>query len=408
MEEGFKDLISRYQGSHSLPRQFYTSEALYKMDIEHYWNHSWIWVGHINQISNVGDFFLFDYGYESIIVARDKDKCINAFLNVCRHRGSRVCIEKSGNTRVFACPYHAWTYELNGNLRAAREMGDGFDKAKHSLKRVNLRIFHGLIFICISDDPPNIDEGLLQLEELVAPFEFENLKVVHRANYPVAANWKLALENYMECYHCAPAHLEYSRSHSLKDPSSANTELKNCLLKKSKEVGLSGDELQINSLGAKDVEMDFYFSRYPLFQGYQTGSKSGKKLAPLLGKLKDFDGGTTDIQIGILNNFLSYSDHVIGYRFIPRSLQSTDIEVIWMVRQDAEEGIDYNLEDLIWLWHCTAQDDERIIGLNQKGVNSDHYVPGPLSNMEWGIKAFHAGYLKQLNKKTNINSKNFV
>ena len=408
MEEGFKELISTYQGSHSLPRQFYTSEALYKMDIEHYWNHSWIWVGHINQISNVGDFFLFDYGYESIIVARDKDKCINAFLNVCRHRGSRVCIEKSGNTRVFACPYHAWTYELNGNLRAAREMGDGFDKAKHSLKRVNLRIFHGLIFICISDDPPNIDEGLLQLEELVAPFEFENLKIVHRANYPVAANWKLALENYMECYHCAPAHLEYSRSHSLKDPSSANTELKNCLLKKSIEVGLSGDELQINALGSKDVEMDFYFSRYPLFQGYQTGSKSGKKLAPLLGKLKDFDGGTTDIQIGILNNFLSYSDHVIGYRFIPRSLQSTDIEVIWMVRQDAEEGIDYNLEDLIWLWHCTSQDDERIIGLNQKGVNSDHYVPGPLSNMEWGIKAFHAGYLKQLNKKTNINSKNFV
>ena len=79
-----------------------------------------------------------------------------------------------------------------------------------------------------------------------------------------------------------------------------------------------------------------------------------------------------------------------------------------MVRQDAEEGIDYNLEDLIWLWHCTSQDDERIIGLNQKGVNSDHYVPGPLSNMEWGIKAFHAGYMKQLDKKTNINSKNFV
>ena len=241
MEEGFKELISRYQGSHSLPRQFYTSETLYKMDIEHYWNHSWIWVGHIDQISNVGDFFLFDYGYESVIVARDKDKCINAFLNVCRHRGSRVCIEKSGNTRVFACPYHAWTYELNGNLRAAREMGDGFDKAKHSLKRVNLRIFHGLIFICISDDPPNIDEGLLQLEELVAPFEFENLKIVHKENYPVAANWKLALENYMECYHCAPAHLEYSRSHSLKDPSSANIELKNYMLKKSIDVVLSGE-----------------------------------------------------------------------------------------------------------------------------------------------------------------------
>ena len=404
MEEGFKELISKYQGSQSLPRQFYTSETVYKMDIQHYWNHSWIWVGHINQIPNVGDFLLFDYGYESVIIARDKNNSVNAFLNVCRHRGSRVCIEKSGNTRVFVCPYHAWTYELNGSLRAAREMEDDFNTAEYSLKKVNLRIFHGLIFICVADNPPNIDEGLLQLEPLVEPFEFENLKIVHSANYPVAANWKLALENYMECYHCAPAHLEYSRSHSLKDPSSANIELKNCMLKKSMDVGLSGEELHINLLESNNVEMDFYFSRYPLFQGYKTGSKSGEKLAPLLGRLKDFDGGTSDIQIGILNNFLSYSDHVIGYRFIPRSLQITDIEVIWMVRENAEEGKDYNLEDLTWLWHCTSQDDERIIALNQKGVNSNHYVPGPLSNMEWGIKAFHAGYLKQLEEKTNINS----
>ena len=404
MEEGFKELISKYQGSQSLPRQFYTSETVYKMDIQHYWNHSWIWVGHVNQIPNVGDFFLFDYGYESVIIARDKNGSVNAFLNVCRHRGSRVCIEKSGNTRVFVCPYHAWTYELNGSLRAAREMEGNFNTAEYSLKKVNLRIFHGLIFICVADNPPNIDEGLLQLEPLVEPFEFENLKIVHSANYPVAANWKLALENYMECYHCAPAHLEYSRSHSLKDPSSANIELKNCLLKKSMDVGLSGEELQINLLESNNVEMDFYFSRYPLFQGYKTGSKSGEKLAPLLGRLKDFDGGTSDIQIGILNNFLSYSDHVIGYRFIPRSLQLTDIEVIWMVREDAEEGKDYNLEDLTWLWHCTSKDDERIIALNQKGVNSNHYLPGPLSNMEWGIKAFHAGYLKQLEEKTNINS----
>ena len=404
MEEGFKELISKYQGSQSLPRQFYTSETVYKMDIQHYWNHSWIWVGHINQIPNVGDFLLFDYGYESVIIARDKNNSVNAFLNVCRHRGSRVCIEKSGNTRVFVCPYHAWTYELNGSLRAAREMEDNFNTAEYSLKKVNLRIFHGLIFICVADNPPNIDEGLFQLEPLVEPFEFENLKIVHSANYPVAANWKLALENYMECYHCAPAHLEYSRSHSLKDPSSANIELKNCLLKKSMDVGLSGEELHINLLESNNVEMDFYFSRYPLFQGYKTGSKSGEKLAPLLGRLKDFDGGTSDIQIGILNNFLSYSDHVIGYRFIPRSLQITDIEVIWMVREDAEEGKDYNLEDLTWLWHCTSKDDERIIALNQKGVNSNHYVPGPLSNMEWGIKAFHAGYLKQLEEKTNINS----
>ena len=83
----------------------------------------------------------------------------------------------------------------------------------------------------------------------------------------------------------------------------------------------------------------------------------------------------------------------MGYRFIPRSVQETDIEVIWFVRGDAQAGKDYDLQDLTWLWDVTSQDDERIIRLNQEGVNSFHYIPGPLSHMEWGIRAFYDGYL---------------
>ena len=115
--------------------------------------------------------------------------------------------------------------------------------------------------------------------------------------------------------------------------------------------------------------------------------------------MKDFDGGTTDIQIGILNNFLAYSDHVVGYRFVPTSLQETNIEVVWFVRKDAEEGRDYNLDALTWLWHLTSQDDERIIRYNQEGVNSYHFKPGPLSEMEWGIRAFYKGYLETMAAK---------
>jgi len=391
-----RNLITDYQNGYALPRHFYTSQAVYENDIKAYWNASWIWVGHISQIQNPGDFFLFEYGTESVIVARDREENVGAFLNVCRHRGSRVCVEKSGTTRVFACPYHAWTYELNGKLRVAREMGDGFDPSKYGLFKAHVRVFQGLIFICTAETPPAIDQGLDKLAPMVAPFGFENLKIAHSASYSVPANWKLAIENYMECYHCAPAHKEYSRSHSLKDPDAKTEELTSAMYEKSARAGLPTKVFEENGADGIGVETDFFYRRYPLFPGYESGSKSGKPVAPLLGDLKEFDGGTTDIQIGILNNFLAYSDYVVGYRFIPAGLQETNIEVVWFVRADAEEGKDYDKAELTWLWHVTSQDDERIIRVNQEGVNSNHFEPGPLSEMEWGIRAFYQGYLDKI------------
>ena len=394
-EKPIARLLSDYIDGLSLERDFYTSNVIYDNDIRHYWNTSWIWLGHVSQLPKVGDFMLFDYGPESLIIARDQQGEIGVFLNVCRHRGSRVCFEHQGNRRVFACPYHAWTYELNGKLRVAREMGEDFDPKAYSLFKAHVRIFEGMIFACTAETPPNIDAGLKDLAPLVAPFDFGNLKIAHTASYPVPANWKLAVENYMECYHCAPSHKDYARSHSIKDPDYLRRDLTRLMNERSLAVGLSDEKLSVSSDREGALDMDFYYRRYPLFEGYLTGSKSGEALAPLLGDLKGFDGGATDLQIGILNNFLIYSDHVVGYRFVPRSVQETDIQVIWLVRNDAWEGKDYDLKDLIWLWDVTSQDDERIIRLNQQGVNSFHYTPGPLSHMEWGIRAFYEGYLSK-------------
>ena len=108
------------------------------------------------------------------------------------------------------------------------------------------------------------------------------------------------------------------------------------------------------------------------------------------------------MQLGILNNFLIYSDHVVGYRFVPRSVQETDIQMVWYVREDAVEGEDYDLEDLTWLWHVTTLDDERIIRVNQEGVNSFHFRPGPLSKMEEFMTAFYDGYLNTLKRARGI------
>ena len=389
VQSEWETLRATYRDGYALDRAYYTSPEVYERDLKHYWNTQWIWAGHTCEIPNNGDFFLFDYGRESIIIARDKDGVVVAFLNVCRHRGSRVCVERSGNRRVFACPYHAWTYEMNGTLRRAREMGEGFDPAAHGLLPVQLRIFEGLIFISTADAPPDIDRGLQALEPLVKPYGLARVNVAKKAIYPVPANWKLAIENYMECYHCGPAHLEYSRSHSLKDPDGMTADLRAKMHSRAADAGLAAEDMSLNT----DDGMGFYYRRYPLFDGYKTGSKSGKPLAPLLGDLKAFDGGTTDLQIGVLNNFLLYSDHIIAYRFLPAGLQNTDIEVVWFVRDDAVEGTHYDVADLSWLWHVTSLDDERIISVNQEGVNSYHFRPGPLSDMEWGIRAFYESYL---------------
>jgi len=388
----FEDILKGYKPGFAMPREMYTSQAVYDHDIAKVWNRSWLWVGHVSQIPNPGDYFLFDYGPESIIIVRDRAGDIRAHMNVCRHRGSRVCVEQTGNARSFVCPYHAWTFELTGELRAGRAMGPDFDPANWGLYPAQVRVFQGLILVCANADAPPVDAGLAQLAPLTAPFGFEAMKVAHTASYPVPANWKLAVENYMECYHCAPSHQEYSRSHSLKSPQDLER-LMGPMLERSKTVGLPNDELFQNMDSGHPVGADIYYRRYPLFEGYDTGSKSGNPVAPLLGSLTGFDGGTTDVQIGSLNYFLAYSDHVIGYRFVPRSLQETDIQVVWMVRDDAVEGRDYQIKDLSWLWHVTSLDDERIIRHNQEGVNSHYFQPGPLAEMEESIQSFYDVYL---------------
>ncbi len=390
-----RDLMEAQREGFALPRHFYTTQAVYDNDISTFWNRNWIWVGHVSQIAEPGDYFLFDYGPESVIIVRDREGEVRAHLNVCRHRGSRVCIEQKGKTRSFICPYHAWTFDLNGKLRNGRSMGPDFDPGQYGLFPVQVKIFQGLIFVCVAEDAPPLDAALERLAPLSKPFDLENLKVAHEASYPVPANWKLALENYLECYHCAPSHQDYSRSHSLKDPAQV-LEFSGALHERMEEAGIPAEQLDLTGENATAPGADVYWRRYPLFPGYLTGSKDGGPLAPPLGDLKTHDGGATDLGVGMLNYFLVYADHVVGYRFVPRALQETDIQIVWYVRGDAEEGRDYDKDALTWLWHVTSLDDERIIRHNQEGVNSHHFIPGPLSEMEWSIPGFYRNYFSMI------------
>lgn len=392
-DKELNQLIERQLERHSLTREFYTDPGIYERDVERIFLRSWQYAGHQSEIPEPGDWFLFEFAGESVIIARGADGAINAMLNVCRHRGSRVCIENSGCSKRLICRYHGWAYDLDGRLVGASRMGEDFDKSKISLKRLHVELLDGMIFVNFAERPAPFQPVRDGLRECLAPYDLANARVAHRQNYPIAANWKLAVENYCECYHCAPAHPEYSRGHSLAHYSLRESELYDQVMGRAAACGLSDKSVNRMFHEAPAFGADFSYDRYPLIADHVTGSEDGKPVAPLLGSIRDYDGGATDLQVGPVLFGLMYCDHVVLYRFTPRSVDAADCDITWLVRGDAEEGTDYDRERLTWLWDVTTQADKAIIERNQQGVNSRYYVPGPLSTMENFTWKFISWYL---------------
>jgi phenylpropionate dioxygenase-like ring-hydroxylating dioxygenase large terminal subunit len=366
----------------SLPQVFYKGPEAYRHDIEEIFLKSWLYAGHQSEIPKVGDWFLFEFDQESVIIVRSAENEINALLNVCQHRGSRICDESSGCSKRLTCRYHGWTYDLKGDLKAAAHMGESFDKSDISLKKIHVGMLHGMIFINFAEDPAPFSLVQDGLAGCLEPYGLEDAKVAHRQSYPIASNWKLALENYTECYHCAPAHPEYSRGHSLAYPDARSKQLAFDVMDRAAVCGLSDKTVNHIYLDALAFGADFSYHRYPLIRDHLTGSQDGQPLAPLMGGIKNYDGGTTDLQVGPVSYGLMYCDHVVIYRFTPLGPDTADCDITWLVRGDAQEGVDYDKEKLTWLWDVTTHADKTIIERNQKGVNSRYYKPGPLSQME--------------------------
>ena len=397
-----KELLNHHQEDWSLAQRFYKDESIFDLEKNHIFYDSWIFIGHGSQIPNKGDYFVYKLLDEEIIVLRNKDNEVKAFFNVCRHRGSRICLEESGNTSRFSCPYHSWTYNLDGKLLAAKSLREGIDKSTLGLHPCNIVSVSGMLLINLSDNPQSLENLQSDLKEPFEMFGFEDLKVAAHKNYPIASNWKLAVENYQECYHCAPAHPEYSLSHSLKiEDEPGFDEAQEKMMENLESCGLK--EFEVNKdFSNKDPNQEQYaYSRYALFDGYMTGSKDGKPLAPLLGDIKEFNQGCSDFNIGPVSYFLAYCDHIVGYIFTPVSQNQCQCDIYWLVNKDAEEGKDYEKDKLMWLWDVTTYADETIIVNNQKGVNSIKCKSGPYTDKEQSTRRFIKWYLSELKSHTS-------
>jgi Rieske 2Fe-2S family protein len=393
-----QQLIGRHAAGRALDRAFYTDPSIFECEMQRIMLRRWFCAGHASSVPRTGDFMVIEIGSESMIVVRDQDEQIKVLLNVCRHRGSRICTAPSGRAPAgrLTCPYHAWTYDLNGRLVAAREMPESFDQQRFGLRSLAVQVIEGLIFTTFAERPLDLAPAVRALAQSAGVHGWASAKAAHRETYSISANWKLAIENYMECYHCQPSHTEFSKRHVYARPARQTRELEQAGRRRAEALGIFIEDVDQYGCAASPGSEFVSVFRSALSQGVASATPDSRPVARLMGEFTVHDGNSTYFDVGPFSDFLAYPDHGVIYRFVPRSVQHTEMEVIWLVHEDAVEGRDYDVERLTWLWRVTSAEDKKIVELNQAGVNSRFFEPGPYSLQEPYAQRFVDWYLQEL------------
>jgi Rieske 2Fe-2S family protein len=355
-------------GARTLPQRYFVSPEIFAKEQEKIFSAQWVLVGHQSQIAKAGDYFVQEVAGESLIIARDQRSEIRAFYNVCRHRGTRLCEDAAGHSSTIQCPYHAWTYALDGRLVGAPHMtGEtipGFDKADYSLHAVRLALWEGFIFV-------NLGDGLVSLEEWFAPlagkfsqWNMPRLRSAKRIEYDVRANWKLIFENYSECYHCPGVHPMLSK---VSPYDSAENDLTEgpflggfMKVHKGKSLTMSGNTCALSVGDGNDLQHVFYYSIFP-------------------------------------NMLLSmHPEYVMVHQLWPQAPDRTLIHCDLLFHPEAFDRSDFHPDDAINFWDITNKGDWHVCELSQQGIASRVYQPGPYSSRESLPAAWDREYLRHV------------
>ena len=378
----------------SLPQRFYNDPSFFDIDLETIFCRRWIFAGLECEISEPGEYVTLAVGRSSIIVLRNEEGDVRAFFNTCRHRGSRICDTERGKAKRLACPYHQWTYDLDGRLRYAGRMHQGFDSSGISLKPVRVETLEGIIYVCLAEDAPDFAPYGAALRPYLLPHDLRNAKLAHSMNLVENGNWKLVMENSRECYHCPSRHPELMHTFKLdfdyQDPQSDPTIA--AYWEKWTAAGLPS--------GLEDGE-DYRMSRIPLAREAISISMDGKPaVSRLLGKVPDGNIGSLR-----WTHYPSMFAHVLGdyaffFRMLPIAPEQTLVTAKWIVNRDAEEGRDYDLQNLVKVWAATNDQDLALVERNQRGINSIGYEPGPYSQeTETGVIKFVEWYCREMERQ---------
>jgi stachydrine N-demethylase len=384
-----EDLLARRNPGHALKQPFYTSPEIYDLDLEHIFYKDWLYALPACQLTKTGSYVTLRIGAYEVVIVRGADGAIRAFHNSCRHRGSLICKAREGQVAKLVCPYHQWTYELDGRLIWANDMGPDFDASKYGLKPVNLRNIEGLIYICLSDTPPDIEPFAALAGPYLAVHDLANAKVAYTTSIVEKGNWKLVWENNRECYHCSSNHPSLCRTFSL-DPEVAGVPVDGTI---SPVLQAHFDRCEAAGAPAQfrlGGDGQYRLARIPLQKGTFSYTMDGKAaVGKNLGRVAPPDAGTLLMfhYPTTWNHFLP--DHSVTFRVTPIGPMETEVTTTWLVNKDAVEGVDYDLKRLTEVWIATNNEDREVVETNQRGILSPAYVPGPYSPVqESGVTQF--------------------
>lgn len=354
------------QGAKTLPQKYFVSPQVFEEEQEKIFARHWVLVGHQTEIAQPGDYFVREVTGESVIVVRDKSAEVRAFYNVCRHRGTRLCEEASGHSSAIQCPYHAWTYGLDGRLVGAPHMDEvrGFDRNEYSLYPVKVGVWEGFIFVNLANDAGPLEEWFAPLRGKFSHWNLAKLRSAKPVEYDVRANWKLMFENYAECYHCPGVHPQLQK---VSPYDSAENDLR--------EGPFLGGFMKINPGKSLTV--------------------SGNACAAFVGEIENLQ---QVFYYSIFPNMLLslHPEYVMVHQLWPQSPERTLIICDWLFHPDAFVRPDFHPDDAIEFWDVTNKQDWHVCELSQQGIASRAYEPGPYSSRESIPAAWDQEYLRQM------------
>jgi Rieske 2Fe-2S family protein len=406
-------LLDSCRPGFALPGAFFTDDALYAAEMEYIFGRHWLFLASGAEIPEAGDYRTYQIGPWPIFLMRRDDGSIAAFHNTCRHRGSRILQQDTGVAgATLMCPYHRWTYDQDGRVMGCGATGERPGEQR-TLKPVHVRQLAGLIFVCLADSPPDdFDEMAARMTPYIGPHDLTRAKVARQTDIIEHGNWKLTIENNRECFHCeGHPELLCSLFDFFGDIDEARMDAE--------------ERATYRRFLAASAEAQAIWSRAGLpwhtieeLHGRPTAFRTerlvldgaGESMTPdtraasrrLLGDLTEARLGTLHFhtQPNAWYHFLA--DHVLTFATLPLERGRTLVRSTWLVHADAEEGRDYDLDNLTRVWNATNAQDAAFVAETQRGASSPAYVPGPIGNNEYMVARFHTWYQERLRAELEL------
>jgi len=368
------ELLAGSDAGYTLPRPFYTDPDLFAFDMSAVFDRSWLMVGFESELPEAGAYVAVTIGASSVLLVRGRDGVIRGFHNTCRHRGSQLCAEGHGQSARLICPYHKWTYELDGRLIGAARMPADFRMGDYGLLPVQVERVAGCIYVALTSGAPDFTPFRKALEPRLGVYRLTDAKVAFQSTLMEKANWKLVMENARECYHCAASHPELKLAY----PVSYGAAVGKDRLEYNPRLAARVERLGLST--AEAFGSWWHVERYPLNPGMESISMDGRPVVSRrLIELEEKEIGGLWWAIQPHSFCHALSDYAFMFSAIPVGPQETRVDSKWLVHKDAVEGVDYTIESLTQTWTETNLQDRELAENNQRGVNGIGYLPGPYS-----------------------------